>query len=337
VKRLLVAGCWLLAALRADDTRAATWQSTLHPAGPQATALADLWWFFFVACIVVWVLVMIALAAAVARSMRRASADVSEEGTRRSTRSVVLAMSVTVVILLSMLVTSVATGRVVSPFYDVATREIRITGHQWWWQIEYSDPRADRIAETSNELHLPAGERVKLILNSSDVIHSLWIPNLHGKRDLIPGHEGILTVQADVPGVYRSQCAEFCGEQHAKMGLIVVVETREDFERWLSNARLPAPQPKTADEQYGQQLFLTTSCVMCHAIRGTSAGSRIGPDLTHLGTRRTLGSAILANNSGSLHGWIADPQSIKPGVLMPPNPYQPEELHALVAYLESLK
>jgi cytochrome c oxidase subunit 2 len=311
--------------------------SVIEPAGPQAKALANLWWFFFVICMVVWVLVTIVLLAAIRRGMRRTEPEVTEEGTRKSTRWIVGAMSVSVVILLSMLVATVATGRAVSPFYDRTTREIHITGHQWWWQIQYTHERADRIAETSNELHLPAGERVRLILDSADVIHSLWIPNLHGKRDLIPGKEAILTIQADKPGVYRSQCAEFCGYQHAKMGLIVVVDTKADFERWLNGELLPAPQPKTVDQQHGQQVFLTTTCVMCHTIRGTAAGSRLGPDLTHFATRRTLGSGILPNNSGNLHGWISDPQSLKPGVLMPPNPFEPDDLHALVAYMESLK
>ncbi|HKR62766.1 MAG TPA: cytochrome c oxidase subunit II [Thermoanaerobaculia bacterium] len=312
-------------------------QSVLHPAGPQAKALADLWWYLFIACAAVWTIVTIALVVCIWRGTRRTAPDLSLEGTKTSTRWVSCAMTVTVLLLLSMLVATVAIGRSVSPFYDHPTREIRITGHQWWWQIQYTHKRADRIAETSNELHLPAGERVRLILESADVIHSLWIPNLHGKRDLIPGKKAILTIQADVPGVYRSQCAEFCGQQHAKMGLVVVVEPKAQFEEWLNASLLPAPQPKTAEQQHGQQLFLTTTCAMCHTIRGTSAGARTGPDLTHFASRRTIGSAILPNNTGNLHGWIADAQSIKPGVLMPPNPFAPDDLHALVAYMESLK
>ncbi|MFP5245502.1 MAG: cytochrome c oxidase subunit II [Thermoanaerobaculia bacterium] len=315
----------------------ATYQSAVHPAGPQAQTLADLWWFFCITCTAVWVIVMLALLIAIARGKRRTEPDYTPEGISRSAKLVGFGLSTTVVILITLLVVSVAAGRSLSPFYHDTTREIRITGHQWWWQIQYTNRRADMVAETSNELHLPAGENVRLILDSADVIHSLWIPNLHGKRDLIPGKQAILTIQADVPGIYRAQCAEFCGFQHAKMGLIVVVEPKDAFERWLANERTPARNPSTAGQQRGQQVFLMTSCAICHTIKGTQAGARTGPDLTHIGSRRTIGSGILPNNRGHMSGWVSDAQAIKPGVLMPPNTFEPDDLHALVDYLESLK
>jgi cytochrome c oxidase subunit II len=313
------------------------YQSALDAAGPYADALERLWWFFFIACTAVYALVAISFVIAIVRGGRRGAPDLTREGTRRSAIWVGAGMIATVLILISMLVVSVATGREISPFAAKYVHDIEVKGHQWWWEIQYRHPRADLIAQTANELHLPVGEPARITLTSSDVIHSFWIPNLHGKRDLIPGRKSVITLRADRPGIYRAQCAEFCGLQHAKMAFIVVVESKEQFEQWLNRQRLPAPHPKTADQQRGQQVFLTTTCVMCHAIKGTSAGARTGPDLTHVASRRTLGAAVIPNTRGNLTGWVADAGSVKPGVLMPPNPLEPEDLEAVVAYLESLK
>jgi cytochrome c oxidase subunit 2 len=310
------------------------YQDALTPAGPYAQSIAHIWWVFLAICTVVWVLVMIGLLIAVRRGRRRVEPDPVAEG---APRLMTIAIGTTTIVLLAMLVVSIAAGRAISPVGQRVAREILVTGHQWWWDIQYLDARPDRIAQTANELHLAAGERVRVILASSDVIHSFWIPNLHGKRDLIPGQKSILTIQADKPGIYRAQCAEFCGLQHAKMAFIVIVEPKEEFNRWLVTMRAPAPHPKNAAQQRGQQVFLTTTCVMCHAIKGTSAGARTGPDLTHVGSRRTLGAAVIPNSRGNLAGWISDAGSVKPGVLMPPNAFDPDDLHALVAYLESLK
>jgi cytochrome c oxidase subunit II len=314
-----------------------SYQSALHPAGPYAEALERLWWVFFGVTAFVWIVVVIAAALAIRRGIRNAEPDCSMEGVRGATKWIASALATTVVLLLGLLVTSIAAGRSVSPVGETYTREIRITGYQWWWDVQYLNARPDLIAQTANELHLPVGERVRLILTSSDVIHSFWVPNLHGKRDLIPGKKAIFTIRADKPGIYRAACAEFCGLQHAKMGLVVIVEPKADFEKWLHRMRLPAPHPKTAEEQRGQQVFLMTTCSLCHTIKGTIAGARTGPDLTHIGSRRTLAAATIPNNTGNLHGWIADPASIKPGVVMPSNPLEPADLHALVAYLRSLQ
>jgi cytochrome c oxidase subunit 2 len=313
------------------------YQSALDAAGPYADALERLWWFFLIACTVVYVVSSVFVVIAILRGRRRTEPDLTNEGTRRSAIWVGAGLIVSVGILITLLVVSVATGREISPFAATYVHDIEVTGHQWWWQIKYDHPRADLIAETANELHLPVGEPARITLTSSDVIHSFWIPNLHGKRDLIPGRKSVLVIRADRPGIYRAQCAEFCGLQHAKMGFIVIVEPKADFERWLATQRMPAPHPKTADQQRGQQVFLTTSCVLCHTIKGTSAGARTGPDLTHVGSRRTLGAAVIPNTRGNQFCWIADAGSVKPGVLMPPNPLEPDDLHALVAYLESLK
>lgn len=312
-------------------------QSALDPAGPYAQRLHDLFSLFTIVCAVVWMAVIVALLFAIRKARKRETPDITEEGWRGSLRWVASAMAVTVVILIALLVTSVAAGRSVSPYGEETTREIQIVGHQWWWDVRYLHLRPDRIAQDANELHLPVGERVKLILTAGDVIHSLWIPNLHGKRDLIPGKTSILTIRADTPGVYRAQCAEFCGMQHAKMAFLVIVQPRADFEAWLARQRRPARPPKSADEQWGQQLFLTTTCAMCHAIQGTPAGARTGPDLTHVGSRRTLGAGILPNDRDHMRRWIANPGDIKPGTLMPPNVFEEKDLRAIVAYMESLQ
>ncbi|HYJ46860.1 MAG TPA: c-type cytochrome, partial [Pyrinomonadaceae bacterium] len=188
-----------------------------------------------------------------------------------------------------------------------------------------------------NEIHIPTGQLIKLRLASDDVIHSFWVPNLSGKKDLIPGHEIILTFQADNPGEFRGQCAEFCGFQHAHMGLTIVAEPPDKFDDWMNRQRAPAAQPANDSEQRGQQVFLHAPCIMCHSIRGTDAGGHVAPDLTHLASRKTIAASTLPNTRGHLGGWILNSQEIKPGNHMPPVPLSSEELQALLDYLGSLK
>jgi cytochrome c oxidase subunit II len=176
-----------------------------------------------------------------------------------------------------------------------------------------------------------------LELLSTDVIHSFWPPTISQKRDLIPGKDNSLWLQADTPGVYRGQCAEYCGQQHAKMGFLVIAQRPDSFASWLARQRDTALTPTTELARRGQEVFLASSCVMCHAIAGTPAGSRVGPDLTHLASRRTIAAGTLPNSRGNLAGWIIDPQKIKPGTRMPPNQLKPADLQALLEYLETLK
>jgi cytochrome c oxidase subunit 2 len=183
---------------------------------------------------------------------------------------------------------------------------------------------------------VPVGVPVRIHGTSVDVIHSFWVPSLHGKMDLIPGRQTQIWVQADRPGVYRGQCAEFCGYQHAHMGFVVVAEPREQFDAWLDAQRAPAAEPADDEERLGRDVFVNGTCAMCHTIRGTPAASRTGPELTHVGSRATLAAGTLPNQRGHLAGWIVDPQGIKPGVRMPQNRLAPHELNALLAYLEHL-
>ena len=190
---------------------------------------------------------------------------------------------------------------------------------------------------TANEIHVPAGKPVILKLNSADVIHSFWAPSLHGKKDLIPGRTSLLHFRADKPGVYRGQCAEFCGFEHALMAFTVVADPPEQYEAWAARQRQPAPSPVTDLQKQGLAVFMRSTCAMCHTIAGTEAGARLGPDLTHLASRSMLASGTLPNTPQYLAAWILDPQRFKKGANMPATPLSAQDLNALMAYLETLK
>ena len=210
---------------------------------------------------------------------------------------------------------------------------IDVIGHQWWWEVRYPDEQV----VTANEIHVPTGRTIALKLTSDDVIHSFWAPQLMGKADLIPGTTTSLQFQVDQAGEYRGQCAEFCGIQHAHMAFYVIAEAPATFDSWLSTQRQPSPQPTDSLVLQGQQVFLGASCVYCHTVQGTNASGTLGPDLTHLASRKTIGAGMLPNTPGALGGWIENPQAIKPGNKMPPMQLDGPDLQALLAYLGSLK
>jgi cytochrome c oxidase subunit 2 len=314
-------------------------QSTLDPAGPQALRLFNLGTFLWITAGVVFVLVMAALALALAHARRRAAPDVSEAGEGRARRIVAGAVGVTVAILLVFLVASYLTGRA----YAITPEggrplQVTVVGHQWWWEVEYTDSVSSRSLSTANEIHLPVGRTVVLKMTSHDVIHSFWVPNLAGKKDLVPGYGTTVWIRADRPGIYRGQCAEFCGYQHALMGLLVIAEPPAQFARWYDAQLADAMPPADTLASTGKNVFMGGhGCVLCHTIRGTDAGGTVGPDLTHLASRQTLAAATIPNTRGWLGGWVMDPQGIKPGAHMPPNDMRPDELQALLAYLQGLR
>jgi cytochrome c oxidase subunit 2 len=256
---------------------------------------------------------------------------------RSLARSVAFAVAVTAVTLLTLLVASIWTGRRLQALQAASAVTIGIVGHQWWWEIEYEHSVPSQRVTTANELHIPTNRPVVLKVTSRDVIHSFWVPNLQGKRDLIPGYTTALSLQADRPGVFRGQCAEFCGMQHAHMALDVVAEPDETFEGWLGAMRQPSRDPQEATARRGRDIFMQSGCSTCHTIRGTDAAGQIAPDLTHIATRSTLGAGTLPNTPDNLAAWIRDPQRVKPGNQMPPNPLSAEDLQAVVAYLETLR
>jgi cytochrome c oxidase subunit 2 len=309
--------------------------SVLDPAGPQAARIGELWWLMLWVCTAIYGLVLIVLLWGSFRRRAQAAADPGTE--RRVTRWVGGATAVSAVILLGFLVASVATGNSLNSLVSPRALEIELTGFQWWWRVEYADPTPSQRVITANEIHIPVGRPVHLRLASRDVIHSFWVPELHGKRDLIPGRPSELWLRADRPGVFRGQCAEFCGWQHAHMALLVIAEPEDRFAAWLESQRRPAAEPATALQQRGKAVFESQACPLCHAIQGTGAGASAGPDLTHLAGRRTLAAGTLRNSRGNLAGWILDPQSVKPGNRMPAVSLGSDDLQALLDYLEALR
>jgi cytochrome c oxidase subunit 2 len=314
----------------------------LRTAGAQAARIGELWNLTLAICTVVFVAVLVALVLALWRSARgdaRTPADVSglhriEHGPRRS---VAAATGLSAAVLILLIAASVATDRALARLAVRDALHVEVTGNQWWWSVRYDDPDPSRVFTTANELHLPVGRPVILTLRSNDVIHSLWIPNLAGKKDLIPGRTATLVLRADRVGQYRAQCAEFCGMQHAWMALPVTAESSERYEAWAARQRQPAATPSDPVAQRGQQVFLNGSCAMCHTVMGTPAQGRRAPDLTHLASRPTLAAGALPNDAGRLAAWVLNPQAHKPGVYMPANPLPPDDLRSLVAYLGSLQ
>ncbi len=311
--------------------------SAVQPVGPQARRITDMTWYLVITGGIVFLVVMGLLAFALWRAHRRRDALGGPEVERHLTRWVAGGVAATTVILLATLVYNFYTGRALASFADRDALTVRVIGHQWWWEVQYQDPLYSRRVTTANEIHIPVGRKVRLEVLSRDVIHSFWVPGLHGKLDLIPGYSGTTYFQADEPGVFMGRCAEFCGLQHARMDIRVIAEPPAQFAAWYEGQLRAAPAPADTVQQKGQQVFLSKGCVMCHTVRGTLANSRVGPDLTHLATRRTLAAGTLPNTRGHLAGWVVDPQRIKPGVRMPPNQLASDELHALLSYLQSLK
>jgi cytochrome c oxidase subunit 2 len=321
----------------ADSTSWIGWLSVQAPHGPIALMLHRLGNAMYWVAGVLWVLISAALLWAVFR--RRAPGEPADDAAQEpaARNAVTLALAATAAILFVFLFSSYATGRAMTGHPKGDPLQIRVTGHQWWWEIQYRDSMPQHVFTTANEIHVPVGKPVVLELVSGDVIHSFWVPSLAGKLDLIPGQENSLWLRADSAGLYRGQCAEFCGYQHAKMAFQVIADPPDRFAQWLIQQRDTAATPTDSVALRGQQVFLSNQCVMCHTISGTPAGSRIGPDLTHFASRRTIAAGSMANTRGNVSAWIADPQAVKPGSRMPATGLSPQDLAAVAAYLETLE
>ena len=303
--------------------------SPLSPRGPAAQQLATLWWVLFTVAAVVFVIVMgLMLYALFRRRADRAGGTVGG----RSLFVTIGGGLIPALILVGVMIYTVSVQRALSMPKEPALR-VQLIGHQWWWEVRYPDEGV----VTANEVHIPAGTPILFELTSADVIHSFWAPQLQAKMDLLPGQTNTTWLTADQPGVYRVQCAEYCGLQHAHMGLLIVAESQQQYVAWIQGQHQPAPRPADAVLKQGEQVFLGSACVYCHTIRGTIATGQIGPDLTHIATRQTIGAGVLPNNVGNLSGWIVNSQTIKPGNQMPPMYLNGDDLNAVVAYLQSLK
>jgi cytochrome c oxidase subunit 2 len=313
----------------------------LHPAAPQASNIEWLYWVIFGVLTAVFVLMIAGFTWAGAKTGVAASHPLpimeDKEGDHRARWVVGLAMGVTVITLFVILVISVVTGKRIHGPTSKNPVTIQVTARQWWWEITYPNAQADQTITTANEIHVPVGAPIVVLTNSKDVIHSFWAPSITGKRDLIPGYSSAFWFQVDKPGTYHGQCAEFCGLQHAHMGFSVVAEPVDQFQAWQQQQLKAAAEPSTSEAVRGRDVFLTHACLMCHTIRGTDAGSHVGPDLTHVAGRNMIAAETLPNTAGALAGWIVDPQRIKPGTRMSPNPLAPDDLQALIVYLRSLQ
>jgi cytochrome c oxidase subunit II len=304
------------------------------PAGPGAERIADLFWAMTVLGAIVFLIFCGALVWALAHR-RESSLRPTPEKDRRRTRMILLfGAALPALILVPLLFWTFGTLAAIDPRARPADLVVDVVGKQWWWEIRYRDTVPSRTFITANELHVPVGKRVELRLTSTDVIHSFWVPELQGKTDLIPGRENVAWIEASRPGEYGGQCAEYCGLQHATMGLLVVAQSEAEFERWAAGQRASA-RADTVNAQ-GREAFVR-ACGYCHTVRGTQAGGRMGPELTHVASRRSLAAGLLPNTPGHLGGWIANPQALKPGSNMPRIPMSRDEFRLIHLYLQTLR
>jgi len=294
------------------------------------------WGLLLISIGVVIVISLLVLGSVVVRGRRAAIATVPVERGASGLRWLWIGVGVSSIPLVVALVWTVSVLAAVSRPAGKPAVLIEITAAQWWWKARYLDPNPSRIFTTANEIHIPTGQPVQIRLRSADVIHSFWVPSLGGKTDTIPGQTNLTWLQADVPGTYRGQCTEFCGWQHAHMGLLVVAEAPAEFRLWEAAQIRPAPAPASPQIASGQDTF-EYRCGACHTVRGSKAGGSVAPDLTHLMSRTTLAAATLPHTIGSLSGWIANPQAIKPGARMPAMEVSGPELERIRTYLQTLK
>ena len=306
------------------------------PKGPAAAEIATLGWVLLDVCVVIYVAVLGGLAWSLTR--RRLESDDSPQTASRIGVVITSLAVLTTMVLIVFVAVSASAGRGLTSPTGPGAITVDVVGYQWWWDFRYRDVTPSDVFSSPNELHIPVGVPVVLNAQSRDVIHSFWVPNLHGKRDLIPGIVTHTWIQADAPGVYRGQCAEFCGHQHSKMAFTVVAQPMGAFLEWIAGQRRPAAEPPDEASRRGRDVFLATTCATCHTVRGTDAGSRVGPELTHVGSRRTIAAGTLPNTRDSFRRWVRDAQAIKPGSRMPAHHHLSEaDLESVVSYLRSLR
>ena len=312
-------------------------EGAFGPAGPAASSIGDLLWAMTALGTVIFLIFCAGLAYALFHRSRNLHPP-GPESERRSARVILLLGGlIPGLILVPLFIWTVQTLAALDPASRPPDLVVDVVGKQWWWEVRYRDSVPGRNFTTANELHIPVGRRVELRLASTDVIHSFWVPELHGKTDLIPGRENVTWIEADRPGEYGGQCAEYCGMQHAQMGLLVVAHEPAEYEAWAARQRESAAEPADSVGRLGQRAFLASACARCHAVRGTPAGGTAGPDLTHVASRRTLAAGALPNTPGHLAGWIANPQALKPGSRMPPVPMTRDEFRLIHHYVQTLR
>ncbi|HMB91143.1 MAG TPA: cytochrome c oxidase subunit II [Rhodothermales bacterium] len=326
-----LSGPWLLMVMALVLVGCEGQQSALDPAGHGAERIAELFWWLVGGAVIVWVIVV-----GLAVYALRVNPGPHPE---RQTRLLIIgggALFPTLVLAGYLIYGLSMMPDLLAPA-PKGSLEITVSGEQWWWRVQYHTPEGDRVA-LANEIHLPVGEPVQFHLESPDVAHSFWIPALGGKMDMLPGRTNHLTLHPTRTGVFTGACAEYCGEAHTLMRFYAVVQEKEDFDAWLEQQSNPVASPATPLTQRGEEVFSAHGCGACHAVRGTEADGVIGPDLTHVGSRLSLGAGTLPNETSDFLRWITHTETVKPGVHMPAFGMLPEaDLHALAAYLDGLE
>jgi cytochrome c oxidase subunit II len=327
-RRLLMAlGCVLLSGVVAGCDRSTP--SALEPSGPKSDLVATSWWILF--AVAAGVCILVTVLAVVPVLLRRRRRQVKGGDGKRFVMICGIILPATVLMAtFALSVTDIATDA--SPPRP-AKMTIDVIGHRWWWEVRYQGS----AAVTANEIHVPVGMPVQLRLRTADVIHSFWVPEVMPKMDLLPKRVNETWMSVSRPGTYRGQCAEYCGLQHAHMAFLVVAQSRADFDSWLSRQAQDAPAPTTAEARRGMTVLTQSSCATCHTVRGTSANGDVGPDLTHVGGRQQLAAGAIPNDFGHMSGWVANSQTVKPGNIMPPQHLSPDDLRAVVTYLQGLE
>lgn len=308
--------------------------AVLQPGGPVAAAIAEMAWVLIIGSALVFAITMAALVWALKR--RRAPGHDARTGTL--VWIVGAGCVFPLAVLVPLLLYSFWRADALTPPREPGEPIVSVTARLWWWEVRYRDPARNIDAVLANEIRLPVGRAVTLGLTSADVIHSFWVPALAGKVDMLPGRVHQLRLQADRAGVFRGQCAEFCGEQHARMALHVVAMPPEEFERWLIAQSRPADTPRDALAMRGAKVFAEQRCSACHSVRGLGPTASLGPDLTHVGSRLHLAAGTLPMSPAALREWLAHPQRVKPGVRMPSyDRLDDASLDALAAFLSQLQ
>jgi len=302
--------------------------SIVSPKGPAARSVAGIWWPMLIVATAVFAFVAGMLLLAAARGGWKTEDEARVTPRWGEPFIVIAGVGISGAILVGFFLFSLARTQALTDAGRRTSLTVNVIGHDWWWEVRYPNG-----AVSANEIHIPAGQKVKLALDSGDVIHSFWVPRLAPKVDMIPGMHNDLWLEADEPGVYRGQCAEYCGLQHANMIIRVVADAPADFDRWMA----AQAEPAAPSDAVGRGIFETQTCAGCHRIRGTRAEGAVGPDLTHFGGRATIGAGVLTLSPDNLRRWITDPQGVKPGVTMPPTTLSPADLDHLVTYLEGLR
>lgn len=314
--------------------------SALDPYGPAAARITSLWWVMFAFGAAIFLLVLGLLFAAYQKHQRATNETVPDSSDGDTGRNWLIrgGIALPLVVLAIVFGYNIYTLAAVENPQGQAAFHIKVVAKRWWWEIQYPD----QGITTANEIHIPIGLPVQFQLDSTDVIHSFWVPSLHGKMDVIPMHTNYITLQADQAGVYRGECAEYCGLEHALMGFTIVAQSKDDFNAWLADQKQPATAPVDPAAKQGEQVFISAGCVYCHTVNGldnkhiVQSSTRLGPDLTHLNSRLTIAGATLTNNPNNLAGWVIDSQHIKQGIDMPKEPLNGQDLQSLLAYLQTL-